>query len=294
MSNDTRPYALTNDDPLAERHHRLLAEMFDSISFERMASALPLVGSTVLCVGAGNANFARLLAKHVGRNGAVLATDISPIPAKDAAHPQLQIDTLDLNNPEDQRLAVGADWDVIHARLVLGHLPARLEIMQRLARALRPGGHLVIQEWDARDFERTVVAAPSEADRALWITYQRSAGEVFTDNGTDQSWHRKVNRAMRQYGLDKVQTWIDGQYWEGRSIGAQFITGVIQQLWHDLLAKGLGEEDLIQLMDLLEDPGFVLTGYPLHTSIGQRPPDVDGGRTALDFLAPVLPLPITP
>jgi SAM-dependent methyltransferase len=49
-------------------------------------------------------------------------------------------------------------FDLIHARLVLEHLRERDEVLQKLVRALRPGGWLVIEDmspiimaaWDRR------------------------------------------------------------------------------------------------------------------------------------------------
>ncbi len=41
-----------------------------------------------------------------------------------------------------------AQFDLIHARLVLIHIPAREAVLERLVTALRPGGWLVIEDFD--------------------------------------------------------------------------------------------------------------------------------------------------
>src|SRR3546814_16046084 len=41
-------------------------------------------------------------------------------------------------------------YDLIHARLVLEHLPQREAVVAKLAAALRPGGWLVVQDYDIR------------------------------------------------------------------------------------------------------------------------------------------------
>ena len=46
-----------------------------------------------------------------------------------------------------------ARYDLIHARLVLSHLPQRREVLVRLTQALRPGGWLVIEDF-CHAFER--------------------------------------------------------------------------------------------------------------------------------------------
>jgi 2-polyprenyl-3-methyl-5-hydroxy-6-metoxy-1,4-benzoquinol methylase len=38
-------------------------------------------------------------------------------------------------------------YDLIHARLVLSHLPQRRDVLARLVQALRPGGWLVVEDF---------------------------------------------------------------------------------------------------------------------------------------------------
>lgn len=40
-------------------------------------------------------------------------------------------------------------FDLIHARLVLAHLPARDQVLPRLVASLRPGGWLVVEDFDS-------------------------------------------------------------------------------------------------------------------------------------------------
>ena len=42
----------------------------------------------------------------------------------------------------------GAPYDLVYARLVLFHLPERVEVLGRLWAAVAPGGHLVVQDYD--------------------------------------------------------------------------------------------------------------------------------------------------
>ena len=41
-----------------------------------------------------------------------------------------------------------AQWDLIHERLVLVHIPRRLEVLDRLVEALAPGGWIVLEDFD--------------------------------------------------------------------------------------------------------------------------------------------------
>src|SRR4051812_791969 len=113
------PYPLDNDDRLAYQHHRLLAELLDPVSQARLA---PFVapGAQCLEVGAGGGSIARWLVAQVGERGHVTALDLKPnhIPTQ----PGISVLAHDLNGEE--RLPAGP-FDVIHARLVLSHLPNR-------------------------------------------------------------------------------------------------------------------------------------------------------------------------
>ena len=100
-------------------------------------------------IGAGGGSIASWLAKRVGPAGSVLATDIDPrfIPASELA--QLEVARHDVTADA----IPGARYHLIHARLVLSHLPQRGDVMVRLVQALRPGGWLVIEDFSGA-FER--------------------------------------------------------------------------------------------------------------------------------------------
>src|SRR4051812_9411337 len=63
-----------------------------------------------------------------------------------------------LEGVEVRRLDVAADdlpherFDLVHARLVLEHLPSRDQVLARLAGALAPGGVLVVEDYDWTPF----------------------------------------------------------------------------------------------------------------------------------------------
>jgi SAM-dependent methyltransferase len=44
----------------------------------------------------------------------------------------------------------GAPFDLVYARLLLFHLPQRVEVLSRLWDAVAPGGHLLVQDYDLR------------------------------------------------------------------------------------------------------------------------------------------------
>jgi SAM-dependent methyltransferase len=100
-------------------------------------------GWSCLEVGAGGGSITRWLGEAVGPTGRVVAADLDPRYLEDVPDGtevvQLDVRTDDLP---------GADFDLIHARLLLEHLSEHTAVVQRLAAALRPGGWLVVEDYD--------------------------------------------------------------------------------------------------------------------------------------------------
>src|SRR5262245_38050415 len=154
-------YALDNNHPVATDHHQNLATLFDPFSTARTAGLLDLATKRCLEVGAGAGSYARWLAGQVGEGGEVLAIDIKPdLLAADRNPARLTARQVDITNEEQLRDRVGGGWDLIHARLVLGHLPGRVTVLRNLAQLLAPGGVLLVEDW-FRATEDPVLCAPN-------------------------------------------------------------------------------------------------------------------------------------
>jgi SAM-dependent methyltransferase len=92
-------------------------------------------------IGAGGGSVAAWLA---GRCGHLLITDVDTRFVEALAGGNISVDRHDVvaDPPPD------GQFDLIHARLVLEHLPQRHEVLDRLVGALRPGGWLLIEDYD--------------------------------------------------------------------------------------------------------------------------------------------------
>jgi SAM-dependent methyltransferase len=262
-----KPYPLDNDHELAPEHHDALAELLDPETIARLDGlAVDWARASCLEVGAGGGSIARHLAGRVGPAGRVVALDKKPrhIPA----HPSLTVVEHDLTG--DDPLPVGP-WDVIHARLVLSHLPRRQEILERFAAALAPGGVLVTEDWEAM-LTDVVVAAPTAAAAELYQLYQSTVGrQVFAAAGTDRTWARRAHAAMRQAGLENVDTTVSARFWIGGSAGCRLVATTMYELDTQLYDAGMTAEQLAELRLVLADPRTVIHGHPLYATSGWRP-----------------------
>ena len=108
------------------------------------------VGPSWRCleVGGGGGSVAAWLSERVGPDGYVLATDIDP----------RFLVTLKLSNVEARKHDILNDelpegsFDLVHARAVLEHLPARQEALRQLVTTLTPGGWLLVEDADFVSF----------------------------------------------------------------------------------------------------------------------------------------------
>jgi ubiquinone/menaquinone biosynthesis C-methylase UbiE len=128
-----------SESSLVERQMRGIADTFDSLTADRLKRIGIAPGWRCLEIGAGNGSVAEMLADLTGPDGHVVATDIDTAyldHLRSAGRRNLEVRRHDITSGA---LPDGM-YDLIHARLLLMHLPQRREILTRLWRALKPGG----------------------------------------------------------------------------------------------------------------------------------------------------------
>ena len=102
-------------------------------------------GTKCLEVGAGGGSLVEWMA---GRGATVTAIDIDTRFIEALASDSIEVRRVDLRTDELPQ----SEFDLVHARLVLEHLSDRRQILDRLAAALRPGGWIVIEDYDWNSF----------------------------------------------------------------------------------------------------------------------------------------------
>jgi SAM-dependent methyltransferase len=258
-------YSFDNDDPESVGRHSHLSDMLDQFTFGRLRAVGDLTGRRCLEVGAGGGSVARWLAERAGRTGHVLATDLNVrhIPVT-AGYSVLQHDLVAEPVP-------AGPWDLIHARLVLLHIPEREEVLARLAAALAPGGALVIEDW-ATEFGNLCLAAP-DRETAELIDHYRDVlvNHVLPGRGNDPTWAARVHRTMLANGLVDVETAVQADSWPGGTPGALLLAVNVAQLRPEFIAAGFTAEHIERLDRAVQDPRLVVRGHFTYSSIGRRP-----------------------
>jgi SAM-dependent methyltransferase len=162
-------------------------------------------------------------------------------------------------------------FDLIHARLVLMHVPERNQALERLIRALKPGGWLVIEDFDARLFDLAIPAGdPAEAARFNKMLGALAA--LMDERGFEAEWPRRLYGRLRAAGLINVGMEGHLAVREGGSLGMTLLAANFIQVRDEAVAKGLvTDAEVDAVLGRLSEPDFALFSPVMFTAWGQRP-----------------------
>jgi ubiquinone/menaquinone biosynthesis C-methylase UbiE len=223
-------------------------------------------------VGGGGGSIAAWLAERCGQAGHVLVTDIDPrflVESASLDHPSLEIQCHDIGTDP----LPAQTFDVIHARLVLIHVPAREVALERMVTALKPGGWLIVEDFDPTlidpGYPTTDVAAA-----ALYRNMLAAQGRLMAARSGELAltWGRSLYWRLRAQGL--VNLGMDGYMavWQGRSQGARLVGANFEQIREEAAGSGLiTREEIVRVLALLDDPDFSFSAPVMFTAWGRRP-----------------------
>ncbi|MFE9423966.1 class I SAM-dependent methyltransferase [Kitasatospora sp. NPDC006697] len=252
-----------------EREHERLSALeavYDPATTERLTGLGVAEGWSCLEVGCGAGSIARWLAGRVGEQGRVLAIDLDPRYAVRHELANLEVRQQDLLT---EPLPAGA-FDLVHARALLEHLPAREEALRRLAAATRPGGWVVVEDFDIEGPMVDMIARywPAGHDRLAGRLY-RALEAAFGGAGADAGYGRRLPDALAGAGLAEVGARLHAPVLAG---GTPFLVLTLRQLRTPLLAGGLlGEAELEEVLELIQRQDVRYVPNVMVTAWGRRP-----------------------
>jgi SAM-dependent methyltransferase len=209
-------------------------------------------GWRCLEVGVGGGSTARAMAERVGATGRVTAADINPdflgpltgVPGIEPLCCDVRVDDFP-----------AASFDLIHTRLVLEHLPDRVEVMKRMVDWLKPGGWVLFEEPDTA----TAEASPNR----LWV---RHIEGYIAAAGYDVHTGRHLPAEVASLDLADVGMEIDTAAVQGGTDLARWYAMTIDAVRAGLVETGAVtsdelDETIAALGDpLLLEPGFTFVG----------------------------------
>jgi SAM-dependent methyltransferase len=239
-----------------------LTVRYDDASLAFCTAAGLRSGWRCLEVGPGTGQFALRLAEVVGDAGGVLAVDIDTRLAAPVAGPNLEVLRLDIRTeplPQDV-------FDLVHARLVIEHLPDRADVIAKLAAALKPGGWLVVEDFD------NVTAFVCEPSSEVHAKVANAMYAVMRAAGFDELSGRRLLGLLNALGLREIETqgWLDVVSGDSE-VGVPQWSLLVDQLAPPMLASGaITEADLVEFRILLHDPPVTMHSPTLVRARGRR------------------------
>jgi SAM-dependent methyltransferase len=210
-----------------------------------------------LDVGAGTGRLAQALAERVAPSGVVVAVDIDTRFLEPLAGPNLEPVALDVT----ERALPSAEFDLVHARLLLEHLPARGDVVSSVIRAARPGGWVVLEDLDWST--ALVIDPPSDVHSRV----ARAIRSVYTRHGYDPHYGRSLPRRLRAAGLTGVATRAESILLEADPVhGVPQWELLADRLGPQLLAAGLVDRDDLKVFHRLLHDGRTVCFAPLMVS----------------------------
>jgi SAM-dependent methyltransferase len=256
-------YLLDNRAVEAGDRIAALSALFDPVTF-RQVDALGIArGWRCWEVGAGGPSVPRGLAARVGPEGRVLATDIALAWAGGAPIEVRRHDVAREAPPDEL-------FDLVHARLVLVHLPDRERALQSMISVLRPGGWLLIEDADPA-LQPLSVIDPVSADDLLANKLRTGFRTLLAERGVDLAYGRKLPRLLRAAGLGEVAA--DAYFPVALPACAPLEVATVKFLRGQLLAKGIAtSEEIDRHLANVAAGRLDLAQPPMISAWGRRHP----------------------
>jgi SAM-dependent methyltransferase len=247
-----------------------LAAQFDPVTIRQLNAAGVGAGWHCLEVGAGSGSIARWLAAAVGEPGRVMVTDIDTRFLDGLSGGPVEVHRHDISRDD----VAEQSFDLVHARAVLEHIPARREIVPKLVGALRPGGTLVVEDVVVGGpSSQAWLSAVSPADaRASVGRAMEAVAAGFRAVGADPQFGLELPALLVDSGLDQVTADISFSLVRGGSKAALFYSLTIEELGDRLIAAGLlSQQDVDTVVGFARQPESRRFSIGLVSATGRRP-----------------------
>ncbi|WP_432981133.1 class I SAM-dependent methyltransferase [Dactylosporangium sp. CA-233914] len=256
-------YLLDNAQAEAGDRFGALAELFDPSTFRHLAALGVGPGSRCWEAGAGGSTVPSWLAERVGPEGHVVATDLDVrwLPA-DAG---FEVLCHDIGAEEPP----GTGFDLVHARLLLVHVPRRAEALAAMVSSLRPGGRLLLEEADPA---LQPLACPDESGppQRLANKLKHDFRTLMAERGVDLAYGRTLPRLLRSAGL--VDVGASAYFPVAGPAGARLERATVLQIRDRLVDAGLASAaEIDEHLANLDAGGLDVATSPMVSAWGRKP-----------------------
>ncbi len=241
------------------RRLELLEQCLDPMTTRSLDAIGVKPGWRCLELGGGGGSVTRMLCDRVGPDGRVAAVDLDT-----RFLDEIEADNLDVLSQNVLTDGIPGDaYDLVHARLLLMHLPTREKFVGEMAAAVRPGGWLLIEDLDA--------CALPELAEGVFADLLSKAIEAFHMAGATATFGRQLPALFDAAGLEDVEAVSELMTFRGGSTAAQMFMTSMDQLRPAILAVGATEDLLEEFHAVASDPTNWFTGFAIYSVRGRVP-----------------------
>ena len=257
----TPGYLLDNKGRHAEARYRALSELFDAPTIDHIRRLGIEEGWSCLEVGGGGGSIASWLCSHVGDRGRVLATEIDPGFLRALPDSNLEVLCHDIQSdtlPERQ-------FDLAHTRLVLMHLPGREAALKKIIGSVKPGGWVLIEEFDSLSVMPDPAINPGEEVLKLRVALE----QLLSARGVDLRYGRLLPQRLRANDLVNIGAQATLTMW---GAGTSMMKLNFEELRDPILRSGLmSQAEFEAEMRRAEEKDFLMPSPMMWTVWGQVP-----------------------
>lgn len=258
-------YLLSNDTPEAMDRFTAFATLFDPSTFRHLDGLGLAPRWRCWEVGAGGTTVVAHLAERVGPAGHVLATDVNLSWAAGAVAPNVEI----LEHDVAAEVPPGGPFDLVHARLVLVHVPERDVALANMAAALRPGGVLLVEDADPA-LQPLSCLEETGPEAVLANRLRRGFRSLLAERGVDLAYGRSLPRRLRAVGLVGVAA--QGFFPVSDPACNQLEIATVNLIRDQLLDHGVATEaEIEEHLDNVAAGKLDLAQPPMISCWGRRP-----------------------
>lgn len=226
----------------------------------RLLEALGLGGDwRCLEIGGGGGALTEWLCSRAGH---VVATDLDT----------RFLEALQADNLEVRRHDIVADplpderFDLVHARLVLEHLPSRAAALERIASLVAPGATLMVEDYDWACAGVEPASAVYERVGQAVLDYMEEVA------GFERLYGRRLVHELRRVGMEEVASEGRLRLIDAGDPCAAFFRLSLAALREPLVADGrLEEAEIDEALALFDEPGRVIVSPTMVAVWGRAP-----------------------
>lgn len=200
-------------------------------------------GMRVLDLGTGLGHVAFALAALVGPTGRVVGIDREArmLAIAEQRRAAAGLENVQFRDADVRTFAADGRFDAVIGRLILFHVPDPIAVIRHHARALAPGGRVIVVDFDLGTV-RAEPHVPLVSQGIGWVC------DAFIAGGANPVIGSRLGPILRGAGLTEVSTFGVQRYLSSDDpTGPALIAGVIRSLAPRIVAGGIATEDELEL-----------------------------------------------